>query len=486
MDRSVPFVSLLVAGHLVLGSVSSAATAPQKPMVVRSVSTTLAVSPRIQSSTGRSLSKAEMEAIMAGAGLSSSSTGASISMGSPGPAGEEDEDAVKPIDPQFMQLFQQVKLDRRPSTILTEWAKPEPLPSDEDPELKDPEDPEAIADEPAALTAPTKPERPADLVEPIKPEDVVQDVDGIAGLISLAAKKQEVADGYADKLAVYTEALTAFEAKEAEYETAQAEYETAKEAFDEEKKTWDKAKKAFDKEKAKVDQKKAMLKMKRIQRDIEIFSRNVTLGRWEAVAETLALFDKQAKMQYEQMLGKISRTPQPMNGQLARFQELPAFEFDDIISLIGIAPQGPDPEDPDKMGPEGFDPKKAMLIAPLVRRVFAQGHSLDDWVERLREETSRPEEERVATCGTASWGAGLLQRGRRVPADEGRGYRRRRSRGAQPPGEAPHGGSPRGAAPGHAERCLGRDHGDAGSGRDRGHHQVRRAQARGRPGQGSA
>lgn len=333
---------------------------------------------------------------MAGAGLSSGSMGASISMGASA-SDDEDEDGVKPVDPQFMQLFQQVQLDRRPSTILTEWAKPDPLPSDEDPELKDPEDPEAMADEPKALTVPAKPERPEDLVEPVKPEDVVQDVDGIAGLIALAAKKQEVAGGYADKLAAYEVALAAFEAKEAEFVTAQAEYEAAKVAFDEEKKTWDKAKKAFDKEKAKVEQKKAALKMKRIQRDIEIFSRNVTLGRWEAAAETLALFNKQAKMQYEQMLGKISRTPQPMNGQLAQYQEQPAFEFDDIISLIGIAPQGPDLDDPDKMGPEGFDPKKAMLIAPLVRRVFAQGHSLDDWVERLREETSKSEEERVVS-----------------------------------------------------------------------------------------
>ena len=120
-----------------------------------------------------------------------------------------------------------------------------------------------------------------------------------------------------------------------------------------------------------------------MKRDVDLFRRNVTLGRWDAVGETLDSLGKaMAKTQYAAMLGKISRSPQPVNGSLAPYQEQPHFEFDDIVALIRIAPGG-------------FDTKKARLIAPLVRRVFAQGHSADDWLRRLREEIARPEEEQV-------------------------------------------------------------------------------------------
>ncbi|QDV09762.1 hypothetical protein Poly30_53220 [Planctomycetes bacterium Poly30] len=399
MVRFAPFVSLLIVSHLAVGAECTASALSQQTMVTLKPATVVRVNGQtiINGQNLTSMTQADLRALVASGGKVTASSGGASAEGAPGD--DDDEAEEKPVDPQFMQQFQQLQLDRRPSTMLKEWAKPDPLPSDEDPELKDPEDPEPLPDEPKAPEAPTKPERPADLVPPVLPEDVVQPVDGLAGLMALAAKKQEVAAAYPEKRAAYETALAAFEKLEADYQTAQAEYETAKAAFDEDKKAWDKLKKAFDKEKAKVDQKKASQKMKRIKRDIELFSRNVSLGRWDEVAETLALFNKQAKMQYEQMLGKISRSPQPMNGQLAPFQEEPAFEFDDIISLIRIAPQGPDPEDPDTMGPEGFDPKRAMLIAPLVRRVLDQGHSLDDWVARLRAEVARSEEERPEEGG---------------------------------------------------------------------------------------
>ena len=392
MVRFAPFVSLLVVSHLAFGTDCSAAVFSPKSASLQSI--------RIQRSSGvtfvggqnlSAMSEEEMMALMKGGSGGTISIGGAPSQG----ADDGDEAKEKPVDPQFMQQFQQAMLDRRPSAILTEWAKPDPIPSADDPELADPEDLEPLAPEPEKLTAPKKPERPADLVAPTKPEDVVEDVQGIAGIFALSAKKQAVAEGYAEKLEAYETALAAFEAKEAEFVTAEEAHKVAQAAYDEEKKAWDKANKQFAKDNAKNEQKKAAQKMKRIKRDIEIFRRNVTLGRWDGVAETLALFNKQAKMQYEQVLGKISRSPQPMNGQLAQYQELPAFEFDDIVDLIRIAPQGPDPDDPDKMGPEGFDHEKVNLIAPLVRRVFAQGHSVDDWVQRLRLETERPEEERV-------------------------------------------------------------------------------------------
>ena len=392
MVRFAPLVAPLALLSTVVGPLGSAAAAAQQKAVALQPVTIIRSGGQsiVNGQNISSMSPEEIRALVAGGGGTTMAT--SIRSGSDG---AEDEAEEKPVDPQFMQLFQQAILDRRPSAILQEWAKPDPVPSADDPELADPEDLEPLAKEPAKVTAPKKPTRPADLVPPQKPEDVVEDVQGIAGIFALSAKKKAVADGYAEKLEAYEAALAAFAKTEADYETAQASFEAEKAAYDEEKKAWDKAKKKFDKDKKKNDQKKAAQKMKRTKRDIEIFRRNVTLGRWDEVATTLALFNKQAKRQYETMLGKISRTPKPINGQLAQYQEEPAFEFDDIVALIRIAPQGPDPDDPDKMGPEGFDPSKTKLIAPLVRRVFAQGHSADDWIERLREEIARPEEERV-------------------------------------------------------------------------------------------
>lgn len=387
MVRFAPFVSLFALTQLASGSYCSAAASPQTSVSGVKILNQMGYG----GGSPVNLSAEEMRALMGGQ-LGSLTT--TIRSGSAkGPASDEAEE--KPLDPQFTQQFAQAILDRRPSAILQEWSKPDPLPSADDPELADPEDLEPLAPEPTKVTAPTKPQRPADLVAPVSPEDVVTDVQSLADIFKLGAKKKAAADGYEEKLKAYEAALAAFEATEAEYEQAEADYKTAQATYDEEKKAWDKLKKQYDKDKQKLDQRKAAQKLKRVKRDIEIYRRNVTLGRWDEVATTLGLFKKQAKTQYVQMLGKISRTPKPINGQLALYQEQPAFEFDDIVALIRIAPQGIDPDDPDKMGPEGFDPADAKLIAPLVSRVFAQGHSVDDWIKRLREEIARPEEERV-------------------------------------------------------------------------------------------
>ncbi|MEM9380774.1 MAG: hypothetical protein AAGB93_12550 [Planctomycetota bacterium] len=299
------------------------------------------------------------------------------------PKSEDGEEAdEKPVDPQRLQMFQQAMLDRRPSNILAEWAKPDPLPSDEDPELQDPEDPEEPGDEPTKPEEPKEPTRPEDLVEPLAPEDVTGASESLADVVALAKAREEAREGYAEAKAAYDEKLAAYEAEVAAFETAKAEYEEAKKKYDEEKPAWDERKKAYDKEKAKVDKKKAELKQKRLKRDVDLFRRNVALGRWADVEKDVDGMGKaQAKNFYAMMLGKISRPPQPMSGQLAPYQEQCAYEFDDIVEIIRIAP-------------EGFDPKKASLISPLVRRVFAQGHSIDDWVTRLEAEAAKPEEER--------------------------------------------------------------------------------------------
>lgn len=301
---------------------------------------------------------------------------------SAGPASAK-ADEPKPVDPQFLQLFQQAQLDRRPSTVLAEWSKPEPLPSDEDPELQDPEEPAKIDAEPAAPTAPTEPTMPEGMTEPVAPEDVVTDVSSIADALALAGAKEEAIAAYDEQKAAWDAAVTAHEAAMVEYRAAKETYDAELATYTPLKEAWDAEKKEYDKAFAKWNADKAKRKQARIKRDIDLFRRNVTLGRWDAVGETLdSLGEAMAKTQYAAMLGKISRSPQQMSGSLAAYQEQPHFEFDDIIELIRIAPGG-------------FETKKANLIAPLVRRVFAQGHSVDDWLVKLREEIAKPNDERV-------------------------------------------------------------------------------------------
>ena len=117
-----------------------------------------------------------------------------------------------PVDPQFLQFFQQAILDRRPSNILREWSKPEPLAADEDPKLEDPEEPEAPEEAPVAPTEPKAPEKPADLVEPQKSEDVTGDVGSVADLLALVEAKAAAA-------AAFEEAQAAFDAGMVEHQS---------------------------------------------------------------------------------------------------------------------------------------------------------------------------------------------------------------------------------------------------------------------------
>jgi len=289
-----------------------------------------------------------------------------------GTQGDGAKEPEKPVDPQRIQQFQQAILDRTPSTILAEWSKPEPLTSAEDPELQDPPLPE----EPAPK--PSKPKKPKleEVERPVAPTELVGPVGSVSDLAELARRKAEAAatfsaEAHAEALAAFEAASAANAALQAEYDAALAEYTAADEAH-----------KAYKAEKSKVEKQRKELAKKRLARDVELFRRNVTLGRWSAVEADLASLGKSARTVYTQMLGKIARPPQPVNGRLSQYQELCAFEFDDIVALIRIAP-------------DGFTEADAGMLSPLVARVFAQGHSVDDWVARLELEVGRPDGERV-------------------------------------------------------------------------------------------
>ena len=197
------------------------------------------------------------------------------------------EEEAKPVDPQFLQLFQQAQLDRRPSTVLAEWSKPEPLGSADDPELQDPEEPAKIGKEPEAPEAPKEPTMPAGATEPVAPEDVVTDVSSIADAIALAAAKEEALAAYASQKAAWDEAVQTHEAAMAEYRAAKEAYDDEFAAYEPVKAAWDAEKKAYDKALARWKSEKAKRKQARVKRDVDLFRRNVTLGRWDAVGETL-------------------------------------------------------------------------------------------------------------------------------------------------------------------------------------------------------
>ena len=178
----VRLASLLVTSTLLFATSVAAAQSPSVT-TVRSISTgsrTLGSSSSIQL-TGGQIPPEILAQLNARGG---------VTISSPSTDAGDGEAEETPVDPQRLQLFQQAMLDRRPSTILAEWAKPDPLASAEDPELQDPEDPQSPGDEPKAPEAPTAPVRPEDLVEPPAPEDLVAEVDTLADVVALAKAKE--------------------------------------------------------------------------------------------------------------------------------------------------------------------------------------------------------------------------------------------------------------------------------------------------------
>ena len=309
-----------------------------------------------------------------------------------GQAGEEAD--KKPVDPQRLQAFQQVAFDRRPSTILKEWSKPDPLLPEEDPELAEPEEPKAPEGE--EPKAPKSPEAAEASKTSESPEGAAVEEEAAKKTSEPAVESAAPAGNLPEEKAV-PDAPSAPEASattETPTEAAeQAEPATEPEAgppVDEEqaayealKKAWDKDQAEYKKAQAKYTADKAQIKAKRLAREVEIYKRNVTLGRWQVLPPVLESFGKKgAKQMYKTLLQKLA-TPPPEGGnnQLQPYWEKNAFEFADILSLIEIAP-------------EGFDNKEAKQLIPLLKRCFAQGHGFEDWVQLLRTETGRPTDER--------------------------------------------------------------------------------------------
>ncbi len=128
----------------------------------------------------------------------------------------------------------------------------------------------------------------------------------------------------------------------------------------------------------------AELKTKTLQRELEMFQRDVTLSRWDKVAEFFAAMpEKEQKGAYEHFLKTLPRHPQtPADRRVpANLQEKNRFSFQETLILAGMAPGG-------------FDKKQVELLAPLVKRAMEFGSVVEELVRLLREEVEQAEEDR--------------------------------------------------------------------------------------------
>jgi hypothetical protein len=122
------------------------------------------------------------------------------------------------------------------------------------------------------------------------------------------------------------------------------------------------------------------LQQKILQREIEMLQRDVVLGRWDAVgAFFAALPEKEQKGAYEHFLTVLPRHPVGPQEQRVppNLQEKNRFTFADVLALAGIAPGG-------------FDKKQVKQLAPVVRRALDDGFVVEELVQQLLAETSRP------------------------------------------------------------------------------------------------
>ena len=253
-----------------------------------------------------------------------------------GLGGPEEAAEEKPkVDQAKLKRFNSAPLDRRASQRLAIWSKPEPLPVDDDPELVLPEEPPKLD----TLEAPQTLEQ---IIGP-KPKSPL----GQAAYLALTSKVKPGVD------------------------EAKAAYDAQVEDLTEQKKEFDK--------------KTGEIKGKRSARETEIFQRHITLGRWDVLPEVMAEFEEAgARQLYVSILTRLAKTPPQGSSNLRQFWEQNTFAFDDILKLIEIAPKE-------------FEKTDYDLISPLLRQCLSQGHDLEEWMGLLREELSKPEEERRIT-----------------------------------------------------------------------------------------
>lgn len=125
----------------------------------------------------------------------------------------------------------------------------------------------------------------------------------------------------------------------------------------------------------------AALEAKKLKRELEMLQRDVTLGRWQKLAEFFTTLPEEAQVgAYEHVLRILPRHPnKPPSNLPANLQERNRFSFEEALVLAGMAPKG-------------FNKKQSKMLAPIVQRAIDGGSVVEELVRLLTVEISKPKE----------------------------------------------------------------------------------------------
>ena len=338
-----------------------------------------------------------------------------------------------------LKLLLKLKFDRRPSTFLQAWAKPEPKPVEEDPKFDDKRkkiaDLEAeIAATPVPVPTPAAPvvppgepvEAPAAAVPEEKPaakpklEESAAAEEPEASTLTLTVGVGGAGPGAPNSSG--SPAATGSSAVQPATPSAPIAggevTEPAPQPVDPAAAAQDPAAVAAAPPPAPVHPKQAELDAAKkayeaaiVQRKLEIFQRDVTLGRWDRVKAFLAsLPPKDGPKAYAHLLKTLPMPPVPQqNRQIpANLIESNTFTFDDVLGIVRAEPPTPEPEADEAKTEEEPSPEKELelqravektrkanmqMLAVIARRALDAGHAAEELLAMLRTESAKPEGE---------------------------------------------------------------------------------------------
>ncbi len=120
------------------------------------------------------------------------------------------------------------------------------------------------------------------------------------------------------------------------------------------------------------------------KRLVEMFSRDVTLGRWSSVAQRMSSFEEAEQWKiYANLLTQLGTVLQDAKarGVPQQLQEKHAITFEDVLDLAAMSPG--------KMGK-----KQIETLVPLLRAALEQGNVFEVWLSTCRDELQKDEAER--------------------------------------------------------------------------------------------
>lgn len=257
----------------------------------------------------------------------------SVMMQAPTP-GAPGAQPAGPPSPRLQKL-QALEYDRRPSSILAEWAKP-PAPPAEVP----PATGEAEGESEAA--------RPSEAAPAVASSDESTPIE---------TPGETAAEGAGEETAASAEPAEGAAADPPDEAAANAAAQAAEAA-----------------KKAAEEAAKQAAEAKAIEAEMTALKRSVTLGEWGAVRDYLAgLTEDEAKGGYTKMLQSLVKGVQQRPNvppQGTQYVEKNRFSPDDVLGLAECARGGPSKEDLAQLG--------AILVQAL-----AQGHQLEDFLADL-------------------------------------------------------------------------------------------------------